>query len=66
MTEEILAHMARSHLAWTAQELAEAVGEPLQAVTATLHQLDDAGRVIMKCGWYRLSEAERKRMEKEE
>lgn len=61
MTEEILAHMARSHLAWTAQELAEAVGEPVQSVVEALHTLQDADRVMMKCGWYWLSEAERKR-----
>ena len=28
-------------------------------VQAALHQLDDAGRVLMRNGWYQLSQAER-------
>jgi hypothetical protein len=32
-------------------------------VQAALHALDDAGRVIMRNGWYRLSEAEKARIE---
>ena len=30
-------------------------------VQAALHKLDDDGRVMMRCGWYHLSEAERAR-----
>lgn len=63
MSDAILAQMARSHLAWTAQQLAEAVGEPVQAVIEALHDLQDADRVMMKNGFYWLSEAERKRQE---
>ena len=50
---------------------AEAIAEDLtslsgalvtqRAVQAELHALDDAGRVLMRNGFYRLSEAERAR-----
>lgn len=63
MTDPILAYMARGRLACTAFEIAEHVGEPVQAVIDTLHALQDADRVMMKNGFYWLSEAERARME---
>lgn len=36
-------------------------GLPFDEVVAALHRLQDADRVLMRCGWYRLSEAERAR-----
>ena len=63
MTDPILAYMARGRLACTALEIAEHLGEPVQSVIDTLHALQDADRILMRNGWYWLSEAERARME---
>lgn len=62
MTDPILAYMARGRITCTALEIAEAVGEPVQAVIDTLHALQDADRILMRNGFYWLSEAERARM----
>jgi len=57
----ILEHIASLPVSFTAGEIAAAVERPLEAVQIALHQLDDAGRVVMRNGWYQLSEAKRKR-----
>ena len=44
----------------TALDIAQAIGEPDRKVQQCLHDMDDGGLVIMKCGWYSLSESKRK------
>lgn len=41
--------------------IAQDIGADAREVQDALHDLDDAGRVLMRNGWYRLSEAERAR-----
>ena len=59
----MLRHPAR----WTAQAIAERIEAdtgraiPAERIQARLHAMDDAGRVLMRGGWYSISEAERKR-----
>lgn len=43
----------------TAAEIAEAIPAPLGAVQGALHELDEQKAVIMRNGFYRLSERER-------
>ena len=50
-----VAFIAEDATAWLGREASQA------EVQAALHKLDDAGRVMMRCGWYHLSEAERQR-----
>lgn len=54
----ILAHIRAMPVCATAQEIAAAVRAPLADVQAELHALDDAGCVVMRNGFYRLSAAE--------
>ena len=37
--------------------IARELGLSHRDVQNTLHQMDDAGEVLLRCGWYRLSEA---------
>lgn len=63
MTTAILGALRRSDVNLTAQEIHSiveaATGATQQEVQTRLHSLDDAGRVFLKCGFYRLSESER-------
>lgn len=62
---QIVAIMARlPMMSYTAGEIAGALdGVHRDDVQAALRRMDDAGRVLMRNGWYRLSEAERRRQE---
>ena len=44
-----------------AQDMSAVSGRdvPQPDIQAALHQLDDAGRVLMRNGWYQLTQAER-------
>jgi len=55
----ILAHLRIVPCADVA-DIAKHTGVPEWDVQTALHDLDDQGKVIMRNGWYRLSEAERK------
>ena len=48
-----VAFIAEDASIWLGREATQA------EVQASLHQLDDAGRVLMRNGWYQLSQAER-------
>ena len=48
-----VAFIAEDASVWLGREATQA------EVQAELHKLDDAGRVLMRCGWYQLSAAER-------
>ena len=57
--EQAIMRELRQANALTSLEIAAAINEPADAVQAALHSLDDAGCVIMRNGFYRLSEAAR-------
>ena len=42
-----------------AADIAEVLGVSEHSVQEALHKLDDEGHVIMRLGWYRLSEAQK-------
>jgi len=42
--------------------MAQELGLPRREVQEILHQMDDDGDVIMRQGWYRLSEAAKMRL----
>ena len=42
-----------------AADIAEVLGVSERLVQETLHKLDDEGHVMMRLGWYRLSEAQK-------
>lgn len=42
-----------------AADLAEVFGISERSIQETLHKLDDEGHVMMRLGWYRLSEAQK-------
>jgi len=44
--------------------IAEDLGLPQRGVQDALHQMDDDGEVIMRQGWYRISEAAKMRLGK--
>ncbi len=46
----------------SAEMMAQELGLPHREVQEMLHQMDDAGDVILRCGWYRLSEAAKMRL----
>lgn len=46
----------------TADIMAKDLGLMRREVQKTLHQMDDDGEVIMRQGWYRLSEAAKMRL----
>ena len=48
-----VAFIAEDASVWLGREATQA------EVQAALHQMDDAGRVLMRNGWYQLSQAER-------
>ena len=62
MTDAILKHLSAAHCSQEAWEIAQAVGETPRAVIKELHALQDAEAVLMKNGFYTLSEAKRKEM----
>lgn len=39
------------------EDIAEVLSVSERSVQEALHKLDDSGHVIMRCGWYRISEA---------
>jgi DNA-binding transcriptional regulator PaaX len=45
-----------------AEMMAQELGLSQREVQQTLHQMDDNGEVIMRQGWYRLSEAAKIRL----
>lgn len=61
LERETLDAIAASKVVVNATDIAAATGLDASAIQFALHRLDDAGRVIMRCGFYRLSEAERSR-----
>ena len=48
-----VAFIAEDASVWLGREVSQAEAQ------AALHKLDDQDRVMMRCGWYHLSEAER-------
>ena len=46
----------------SAEMMAEELELPQNEVQKTLHQMDDDGVVILRSGWYRLSEAAKMRL----
>jgi len=42
-----------------AADLAEVLGISERSIQEALHKLDDEGHVMMRLGWYRLSEAQK-------
>lgn len=64
MRTKIIAHLLTTPRA-QASEIAQAIGRGPREVQEALHSLDDDGSVIMKAGWYSLSEAERIRIKKD-
>ena len=42
-----------------AADIAEVLGVSEHSVQGALHKLDDEGHVMMRLGWYRLSEAQK-------
>ena len=46
----------------SAEMMAQELGLSQRQVQETLHQMDDDGEVIMRHGWYRLSEAAKMRL----
>lgn len=63
MRSEIVAYLFTTARAQS-WDISQAIGLPPRDVQAALHQMDDDGSVIMKGGWYSLSEAERSRIKK--
>lgn len=61
MRSEIVAYLYVTPRA-TGLEIAQAIGERDRDVQSALIELDDDGSVIMKGGWYSLSERERSRI----
>lgn len=45
-----------------AEMMAQELGLPHREVQEVLHQMDDDGEVILRSGWYRLSEAAKMRL----
>ena len=46
----------------SAEMMAQELGLSPREVQETLHQMDDEGEVIMRQGWYRISEAAKMRL----
>jgi Mn-dependent DtxR family transcriptional regulator len=46
----------------SAEMMAQELGLPHREVQEMLHQMDDDGDVILRSGWYRLSEAAKMRL----
>lgn len=51
--------LLRNGNAWTADEIARYLKQPLDRVQAELHRMDDDGEVLMRAGWYRIAERAR-------
>jgi len=56
LQQNILSAIGQAN-ALTASEIARDIGAHRDQVQAALHQMDDAGQVIIKNGFYRLAEA---------
>ena len=50
--DKIMAHLRDIKIAAKAIDIAQAIGEDERAVQDVLLELDDAGMVIMRNGWY--------------
>lgn len=61
MRSEIVAYLFTTARAQS-WDIAQAIGLPPREVQEALHELDDDGSVIMKGGWYSISERERARI----
>jgi len=61
MRDKLKAYL-RIILVANANMIAMELGLPHREVQETLHQMDDDGEVIMRQGWYRLSEAAKMRL----
>lgn len=59
MREKILAYLTIVPSA-TAEMISSEAGIDPRECQDALHAMDDAGQVIMRQGWYRLSEAEKR------
>lgn len=57
--QQNILRVLRQANALTAGEIAHAVTADRGAVQAALHEMDDAGAVLLRNGFYRLSESER-------
>jgi len=55
MREQLLAYL-RMIPAASAEMMAQELGLPHREVQEMLHRMDDDGDVILRLGWYRLSE----------
>jgi predicted transcriptional regulator len=55
MRDKLLAYL-RIVPSADAEMMAQDLGLSRRDVQTELHKMDDAGDVIMRCGWYRLSE----------
>jgi len=53
--------LCATELSLSAWEVAAAVQQPIPRVMYALHRLQDCDRVLMRNGWYRASESERRR-----
>jgi predicted transcriptional regulator len=62
MKNEILTYL-RIVPAASAEMMAQELEQPQDQIQAALHNMDDDGDVILRQGWYRLSEAAKIRLE---
>lgn len=62
MRDKLLTYL-RIVPAASAQMMAQELNLPQDQVQKTLHQMDDDGDVILRLGWYRISEMARKSYE---
>jgi predicted transcriptional regulator len=62
MKNEILTYL-RIVPAASAEMMAQELEQPQDQIQAALHGMDDDGDVILRQGWYRLSEAAKIRLE---
>lgn len=61
--KENIARLLRQVNALTAAEIAQTLTAPLSDVQSALHDMDDAGAVILRNGFYRASERLRRGVE---
>lgn len=61
MKDTLLSYL-RMIPAASAEMMAQELGLPHREVQEMLHQMDDDGDVIMRSGWYRISEAAKMRL----
>jgi len=63
--DAILEVLAGSDTHMTAAEIATALSAPQAAIKVALHELNDAGAVLLRNGLYRLSAAQTARLRRE-